>query len=157
FSADGKRLYSSGWDRAIRCWDLSARTQLPLPAGVHASGVVAISPDGRSLAYELDSGAIRLVDAERGAERLTFPLPAAEYSQLKFSPDGRRLAAGGTIGDQVHVAVWDTSGGGLLRRFDWPKGRDPHSTVESLGFTPDGNRMAAAVFRQSAAYLWDLK
>ena len=36
-------------------------------------------------------------------------------------------------------------------------GRDPHSSVESLCFTPDGSRLAAAVFRQSAAYVWDLK
>ena len=36
------------------------------------------------------------------------------------------------------------------------QGRDPHSTVEALSFTPDGHRLAAAVFRQSAAYLWDL-
>ena len=64
--------------------------------------------------------------------------------------------AAGPCGDQVHVAVWDVPTGRLLHRWDWPKGRDPHSTVESLGFTPDGSRLAAAVFRQSAAYVWDL-
>ena len=47
--------------------------------------------------------------------------------------------------------------GSCYSRWDWPKGRDPHSTVESLCFTPDGSRLAAAVFRQSAAYVWDLK
>jgi hypothetical protein len=46
--------------------------------------------------------------------------------------------------------------GELLYRWDWPKGRDPHCTAESLCFTPDGNRLAAEVFRQSAAYVWDL-
>jgi hypothetical protein len=56
----------------------------------------------------------------------------------------------------VHVAVWDVPGGQLRHRWDWPKGRDPHSTVESLCFTTDGSRLAAAVFRQSAAYVWDL-
>ena len=118
--------------------------------------MVAASPDGQTLAYEDDSGAIRLVDAEHGTERRTLALPGTEYSQLLFSPDGRRLAGGGTSGDRVHVAVWDVPGGNLLHRWDWPKGRDPHSTVESLGFTPDGTRLAAAVFRQSAAYVWDL-
>ena len=118
--------------------------------------MVAASPDGQTLAYEDDSGAIRLVDAEHGTERRTLALPGTEYSQLVFSPDGRRLAGGGTSGDQVHVAVWDVPSGELLHRWDWPKGRDPHSTVESLGFTPDGSRLAAAVFRQSAAYVWDL-
>jgi WD40 repeat protein len=75
---------------------------------------------------------------------------------LNFSANGRRLAGGGARGDQVHVAVWDVPSGKLLHRWDWPKGRDPHSGVESLCFTPDGSRLAAAVFRQSAAYIWDL-
>jgi len=38
----------------------------------------------------------------------------------------QRLAAGGTSGDQVHVAVWDVPSGELRYRWDWPKGRDPH-------------------------------
>ena len=156
FTSDSKRLYSSGWDSAIRRWDVAGRNQLALPTGVRATGEVAASPDGQNLAYEDDFGRIRLVDAERGTERRTLALPGTEYSQLLFSTDGRRLAGGGTSGDRVHVAVWDVPSGTLLHRWDWPKGRDPHSQVESLGFTPDGSRLAAAVFRQSTAYVWDL-
>jgi RNA polymerase sigma factor (sigma-70 family) len=156
FTFDSKMLYSSGWDPAIRRWDVAARKQLALPTGVHATGVVAASPDGQKLAYGDDSGAIRLVDTEHGAERGTLALPGTRYSQLNFSANGRRLAGGGARGDQVHVAVWDVPSGKLLHRWDWPKGRDPHSGVESLCFTPDGSRLAAAVFRQSAAYIWDL-
>ena len=44
-----------GWDGFIRRWDVAARKQLALPAGVRATGVVAASPDGRTLAYEIDS------------------------------------------------------------------------------------------------------
>jgi RNA polymerase sigma factor (sigma-70 family) len=156
FTANGRRLYSAGWDRVIRAWDVAARKQLDPPAGVRATSVVAASPDGRTLAYEDDAGSIRLVDAENGAERRSLSLAGTEYSQLAFSPDGRRLAGGGTRGDRVHVAVWDLPEGKLLHRWDWPKGRDPHSDVECLAFTPDGRRLAAAVFRQSFAYLWDL-
>jgi RNA polymerase sigma factor (sigma-70 family) len=156
FTANSKMLYSSGWDPAIRRWDVVARKQLALPAGVYATGVVAASPDGQTLVYEIDTGAIRLVDAEQGTERHTLALPGTEYSQLVFSADGRRLAGGGTSGDKVHVAVWDVPSGELRHRWDWPKGRDPHSQVESLCFTPDGNRLAGAVCRQSAAYVWDL-
>ena len=77
------------------------------------------------------------------------------FSHLVFSPDGQRLAAGGSSGDKVQIAIWKVASGELLRRWDWPKGRDPHSDVECLSFAPDGKRLAAAVFRQSAAYLWD--
>jgi WD40 repeat protein len=157
FTSNSKMLYSSGWDGFIRRWDVAARKQLALPSGVRATGVVAASPDGRTLAYEIDSGAIRLFDVESGAERRTLALAGTGYSQLAFSPDGEHLAGGGTCGKQVHVALWDQASGKLLHRWDWPTGRDPHSTVESLHFTPDGSRLAAAVFRQSAAYVWDLK
>jgi WD40 repeat protein len=156
FTANSRMLYSSGWDSTIRRWDVASRTQLALPAGTHANGVVAASPDGQTLAYEDDFGAIRLVDAEHGTERFTLTLPRTEYSDLLFSPDGRSLAGGGTGGDRVHVAVWDVPSGKLLHQWDWPKGRDPHSDVQSLSFTPDGTRLAAAVHRQSAAYIWDL-
>jgi RNA polymerase sigma factor (sigma-70 family) len=156
FTADSKMLYSSGWDPAIRRWDVAARKQLALPTGVRATVVVAASPDGRTLAYGDDSGAVRLVEAVHGTERRTLALPGTEYSQLLFSPDGSQLAGGGTSGDRVHVAVWEVPSGKVLHRWDWPKGRDPHSDVESLSFTPDGSRLAASVFRQSAAYVWDL-
>jgi RNA polymerase sigma factor (sigma-70 family) len=157
FTADGATLFSSGWDGPIRRWDVAARKQLPLPVGVRGSSVVAAAHDGKTVAYEDDGDTIRLIDAATGAERQILRLDGASYNQLQFSPDGKRLAGGGTSGDDVHVAVWELPSGKLLRRWDWPKGRDPHSTVECLSFTPDGSRLAAAVFRQSAARIWDIE
>jgi RNA polymerase sigma factor (sigma-70 family) len=156
FAAKGEMLYSSGWDPAIRRWDVAARKQIPPPEGVHATSVVAASPDGRTLAYEDDSGAIRLVDAAGGAELRTLAPDGTWYSRLTFSADGRRLAGGGARGDRMHVVVWELPGGKPFHRWDWPKGRSPHSEVECLAFAPDGTRLAATVFRQSSAYLWDL-
>jgi WD40 repeat protein len=156
FTENSKELYSSGWDAAIRHWDVAARKQLALPRGVRASGVVAASPNGQWLAYADDAGAIRLVDADTGVERCTIQVPGASYDSLRFSVDSQRLAGGGSNGDDVHVAVWELPEGNLRHRWDWPKGRDPHSIAESLSFTPDGTRLAANVFRQSSAYVWDL-
>ena len=124
--------YSSGWDAFIRRWDVAQRKQLALPAGVRANGSCRGVTDGRTLAYEIDSGAIRFFDAESGKEGRLLALENTEYSQLMFSSDGRRLAGGGTCGKQVHVAVWDVASGELTRRWDWPAGADPHSTVEAL-------------------------
>ena len=149
-------LYSSGWDGGVRRWDIAAEKQLDLPKGIHATGVVAASPDGRTLAYEDDSGTIRVVDAANGKERRVLKLPGTTFSQLAFSPDSRRLAGGGSTDKNVQVAVWDLASGEVVHRWDWPKGPDPHSTVESLCFAPGGNRLAAAVFRQSLASVWDL-
>jgi hypothetical protein len=52
--------------------------------------------------------------------------------------------------------VWDLNQGKQLHLWKWPKGPDPHSHVESLSFAPDGTKLAAAVFRQGKAYIWDL-
>jgi len=156
FAADSNLLYSSGWDGPVRRWDVAQRKQLPLPLGVRASPVVTASPDGRLLAYADDAGVIRMVDARQGNELRRLELPGTGYSQLAFSPDSQWLAGGGAASEDVHVAIWNVANGEVAHRWSWPKGRDPHSDVESLSFRPDGKQLAAAVFRQSAAYLWDL-
>ena len=156
FSADSKTLYSSGWDGAVRRWDVLAQKQLALPMGVRATAAVAAAPNGQSLAYADDSGSIRLVDTEQGTELHTIELPGVKFSEVTFAPGSQYLAAGGTNGDQVTVAVLDLESRNVICRWDWPRGRDPHSGVESLAFAPDGSRLAAAVFRQDTAYLWDL-
>ncbi|MBS0262789.1 MAG: WD40 repeat domain-containing protein [Planctomycetes bacterium] len=156
FTANSKMLYSSGWDSAIRRWDVAARKQLPLPVGIRASGTAAASPDGHWQAYADDTEVIRLIDALTGREVRQLQLPNTTYECLQFSPDSQSLAGGGTHGDQVHVAVWTVAQGTLQHRWDWPKGKDPHSTAASLCFSPDGTHLAANVFRQSAAWIWDL-
>jgi WD40 repeat protein/beta-lactamase regulating signal transducer with metallopeptidase domain len=156
FNADGSVLYSAGWDGVIRRWDVKARKPLDPPEGIHGSEVVAASPDGVTLAFQDDRDVIHLVRSADGREERTLGLPGMRSSQLCFSPDGSQLAAGGSIEDQVQVAVWDVRNGNLIHRWNWPKGKDPHSHVESLSFAPDGSRLAAAVFRQSQAYVWNL-
>jgi WD40 repeat protein len=157
FTVDSKMLYSSGWDGAIRRWDVAARKQLPLPQGVHVGSAIAASPNGRRIAYEDDSGMVYLANSETGAVEQTFQQPGIKFSQLAFSPNSRQLTAGGSGGDQVDVTIWNVADGNMAHHWHWPKGKDPHSTIECLAFSPDGKALAAAVFRQSRAYLWDLQ
>ncbi len=156
FTRDGAMLYSSGWDGNVYRWDVAKREKIPLPGEIRATGVTAISPNGRRIAYEDDGGAIHLVDAADGQELRTLQLPGTQYSQVAFSRDSQRLAGGGTSGDDVHVAVWDLATGEVLHRWDWPQGRDPHSRVEAIAFGPDGRQLAAAMFRQDAVRWWNL-
>lgn len=157
FTSDSKTLYSSGWDSIIRRWDVDSQKQLELPKGIHGTETVAASPDGRSLAYVDDTDTVHVVDMETSVDRRAFSVEGMHFSQLLYSPDGRLLAAGGTSGDQVQLVVWDAIGGKQRHLWKWPKGRDPHSTVGQMSFTPDCRRLAVAVFRQSAAYVWDLE
>lgn len=156
FTRDSKRLYSSGWDGVIRRWDVETGKQLALPGEVRATGVIAASPAEPLVAYEDEAGTIHLANSTDGKEVRTISLPGAEVSQLAFSPDGKQLAGGGAQGDEVHATIWNVADGKQVAHWSWPKGNDPHSQVEALSFRPDGQKLAAAVFRQSAAYLFDL-
>ena len=88
FTADGKTLYSAGWDGTIRRWDVAARKQLAPPKGTRATEVVAASPDGQRIAYVDDLGIVHIVATKDGSDRLTLELPDMSFSQLAFSPDG---------------------------------------------------------------------
>ena len=48
FTADGKRLFSSGWDSVIRRWDIEKRQQIRIENAERAGAVCSMSP-GRSL------------------------------------------------------------------------------------------------------------
>lgn len=158
FTADSRMLYSSGWDATVRRWDLATRKQLPLPKGFQTTGATAASPDGRLLAFQDDSHRAHVVNAATGAEQSVLQLPPVRFSQLKFSPDSALLAGGGPGDDDIHVVIWQLHDKDkVLRHWKWPKGRDPHSAVESLEFSPDGKRVAVAVFRQSLAQIWDVE
>src|SRR5262249_20660483 len=58
--------------------------------------------------------------------------------------------------NQVHVILWEIATGKVKRRWDWDKGRDPHSSVEDITFSPDGKQIAVAVFRRSEARILDV-
>jgi WD40 repeat protein len=157
FTSDSKLLYSSGWEGTIRRWDVADRKQLPPPRGHHATSVCAASPDGRTLAYVDDLQTIYLVRAEDGVEFRWEEVAETEFSCLAFSPSGLGLAAGGSADDHVMTLVCEIMHGVPVCGWNWPKGHDPYSSVESLSFSPDRTRLAAAVSRQSAAYVWDFK
>ena len=155
FTADSKRMYSSGWDGTLRRWDVALHEQLPPPQGIRATCVSVISPDGRTIAYEDDFAVIHLVNVRDGSER-QIALPNSRFTQLAYSADGKLLAGGGTSGDNVQVSVFEAATGKLVHRWDWPLGRDNNSHIECLQFNAQGNRLAAGSFRQGKTYLWDL-
>lgn len=157
FTADSQILYSSGWDSKIRRWDMKRKSEIPLENCEYASSMISASPDGQCLAAVYESGRVSVVSAETGKERCSFAIQGAKYQHLAFSADSTKLAAGGERGNDVHVAIWDLAAQKLIHRWDWAKGKDPHSGVEALVFSPTGHRLAAAVFRQSKAIMWDLE
>jgi WD40 repeat protein len=157
YTNDSKFLYGSGWSANIHKWDAETTEKQPLPGGaVRASSYCAMSGDDKHLAFT-DSKGIHLVDIETGDIVKTFKAPAAErYGQLTFNHTGTQLALGYSTETDINIVVWDVETQEKVHFWNWNKGRDPHSSVEALAFSKDGNRIAAAVFRQSAAYVFDL-
>ncbi len=68
------------------------------------------------------------------------------FEQIAFSPDGKRLAAGGAW----TVRLWDVATGKASGQFEGHRGR-----INSLAFSPDGKRLASAS-EDSTVLIWDV-
>jgi WD40 repeat protein len=142
FSPDSKTLVSSSDRHTLVLRELSSgeeiRYKLEEPYGSYATTrVAAFTPDGKVLVVG-GSPRIRRLDVTRGKE---IPLSAGEsehVSAAALSPDGRLLASCNWDGT---IRLYDTATGRLLRSLDQP---DPRSSLKSLAFTPDGQRLIYA-------------
>jgi WD40 repeat protein len=94
---------------------------------------------------------------------LTLPGPPERIDALAFSPDGRRLLAGGAVGtvrlwdvpdpappDEGGTVTWAAAAARELAAFDWQIG-----PVTALAFAPDG-LTAAAGSTNGKIVVWDL-
>ncbi len=123
FSRDGKTLITGGRDSVIRRWDASTGEELvPAAGSPDFASLVALSPDGRTLACTQDHG-VHLWDMKAGREigALADDRPHSSIQSLAFTPDGRTVAAG--VGEYA-VYLWDVSSRKLLRRLPWDKVRE---------------------------------
>ncbi|HEY7809601.1 MAG TPA: WD40 repeat domain-containing protein [Allosphingosinicella sp.] len=145
FAADGKRLYTAGYDGIVRGWDLASGRQAQALTG--AAGTVwslDVAPDGKSLAaagedkmvriWPLDGGPARIL---RGHERNVW--------EVRFSPDGARLASGSF---DMQVRIWNVASGvgeRVLSAHD--------QAVVGLAFSADGKLLATSG-DDSVIHLW---
>ena len=169
FSRDGKYLVSKTSDARdswrgktwLRIWDVAKGTltsQVNLPRRVN--GLPAFSPDGtRLLVNAYSTGAafekrladvgIEQYDTLTGALLKEFKSPEKYGNSFAASPDGKLLATG-TSGSRIRF--WDSRSGDLVFSLMGPL----HSAlINSIAFSPDGERIAAASNRTvRAVYVW---
>jgi WD40 repeat protein len=131
WTRDGKRLLSTSYD-GMRIWDArTGRQLLALPPGGGPGESGAWSPDDRQVLTE--TAGVRVWDASTG-RLLRMLRTGAPVTELKFSPDGTRLAIG-TLDEQT----WST------RIWDWPAGVERLKLAEGglrVAFSPDGKLLA---------------
>jgi WD40 repeat protein len=168
---DGSVVASVADDMVCRIWDVESGrlihelrghdelTPTHFPSMLFAC---AISPDGRLLATGDKVGTILVWDLKTGAKLATLGAPAmytwdpvqrhhsiGGIRSLAFSPDGTRLAVGGSgkISNIDHL-----DGKALVEVYDWQKGARSHAfvsdrfkgLVEYLGFHRKGDWLVAA-------------
>ena len=161
FSSDGKILAAITGEE-LSTWDIESRKlqkSLPLPqAGLEwAYTAVTCSPKApvvvatggqllntKTVAYDL-----KTLRPKGGL--LTVAVDPS-ISNLCFSPDGKVVAsAGGGIGNQSAVTLWDVSTGQRFTQLIGPK-----EGLNQVAFSPDGSRVVAAGGDQTVS-LWTLK
>jgi RNA polymerase sigma factor (sigma-70 family) len=153
FSPDGRTLFSTGWDNAVRGWDV-ATGQLRHEWKDHADTPtnLLVSPDGRRV-LAATTGLSALPRQTRGlhvwdvkTDRLahTLSVPDRYFLTFAFSPDGRLLAAAGGEGEfdlntPGHIVLFDLASGKAVRDIvGHPR------PVYAIAFSPDGRCLVAA-------------
>jgi WD40 repeat protein len=159
FTPDGKKLATGTYYGIAQIWDVQNGCCLyTLIQGGHDDNVnsVDFSPDGSKLATASDDTTARIWDVQTGIEqqRLSHNY-AVKY--VSFSPDGTELVtASGDIARRIRdnnitVQIWDISSrSGLIELNHGGYG----NWVESIAFSPDGTKLAAACYDKTAQ-IWD--
>ena len=161
FTPDGLQLASSSWDRkpargraaGIQLWKAADGGEVPLAPGTDFAGGV-LGPDGLTLA--IGGEELRVVDIPTG--RVRFSLPECGCGALRFSPDGRLLAAARKGRD---VVVCDATGGREVRTLPGAGAaiQTAGSTMagaeyQGMAWSRDGRQLAIRVAREKIR-IWD--
>jgi WD40 repeat protein len=137
FSADGSTVTVVYNRERIRTWGVADGKELASPWKIECQilSIVAISPDGGSLATIDQSRTLRLATTG-GRESVVAVLPdkGCSLSSLAFSANSKVLAAAGDS-----VVVWESATGKELARFATNYFRAPRT----LALSPDGKTLAS--------------
>lgn len=135
FAPGGGPLATSGYDGAVRLWDVA--TGRPLRTLKAARGTIwtlDYAPDGSRLAAAGEDGIVRIWSSADGRLLRTLAGHARNVWEVRFSPDGKRLASGSF---DSTARLWDAASGAPLATL-----ADHEEAVVGLAWSPDGRWLA---------------
>lgn len=119
-SPDGRSIITSAVDGEFRAWDAPP---IMYPR-VHRVGATSaehpcLSPDGSMIAANVDTGLVRILQADTGELLDEVAVPDAYVTDLCFAPDSKSLAITVSSG---RLLVYDLESKDIrsIRLFDWP-------------------------------------
>ena len=143
FNPNGKFLASGSGDNTIKLWDATTGTELLTLYEEKELGIEAIAfnpVNGEMLASGSIQDKVSLWNISTGKKIRTLVSGLDSISSVAFSPDGKTLAVGGSIGRyEGAMELWDVSTGikrSIPKQFsDW---------INCVAFSPDGKVLVAA-------------
>ena len=146
FSPDGRLLAAADRHR-VKLWDL-VTSRVVHSWEIKSGRPLAFSPDSRMLAMTPGEGHVELRDAGNGQLLHSLSGPEDWITEIAFSPDGKRLAAGGF---DPRIWIWRTDDGKKEQVLD------QKDETYALAFSPDGRSLIALGGRHDDSLrLWDL-
>jgi WD40 repeat protein len=123
------------------------RRRFEVPRQVTA---LAVSADGRQIAFGLGDGTVRLRKVESGEELRKFNAKGRLACDLAFSPDGKRVLCGGQYGLLI---LWNVQTQDEEAVFEGHRG-----DVEGVAFSPDGTQLVSTsqTDGDKTVRLWDI-
>jgi WD40 repeat protein len=148
FSPDGRTVVSSSRDHTGRLWNASTGSEIASFPVDDVAEEIQITPDGASVVV-LGWAPVIIDISTRHSRNLEPALePAPIFGNgFDISPDGRRIALAGNLGDLVQ---WDFATGKLIGK---PVDTGQPSCNDAK-FAPDGTTLALAC--STGVMLWDL-
>ena len=149
FSPDGKFVIAGGWNSGIYTWDLTTwKTHF---MGTKYGNCVAMSPDGKLLAYGLSwyggGGRIEIMDPIKGSMYSFGSYKDSGISSITYSPDGKTLLSGSMDGA---ITIRNAVNGFLVRTF-----KAHTDMVTKVIYSPDGKLLASSSW-DGTIKLWDV-
>ena len=136
FAKGGTALISTGYDGAIRFWDLRTGKETgAIKASTQPIWSLDLSPDGSRLATAGEDAIIRIWDLKTPVKRIELRGHTQNIWEVRFSPDGKRLAS---CSFDYSVRLWDAVQPRLLKTLPGHE-----QSCVGLDYSPDGTILAS--------------